>query len=123
VTCRSLVAQLGVPLAPPDPPDPEPPDPDPAVLEASADGVEAELGVAAPDAPGAPEEADAAADAAAGDDDEEDEGEDVHPAIKAPKPTKAVATSGVVVRRSIISAIPLSATSQRHPGRHPLTYP
>jgi len=70
--------------------------------------------VAVADDPPAPEEEEAAADAAAGDDDE-DAGEDVHPAINAPKVIRAIAASGfrggVIVRRSVISAVPLSATS------------
>jgi hypothetical protein len=70
--------------------------------------------VAAADGAPAPEEEVAAADAPAGDDDE-DAGEDVHPAINAPKVIKAAAASGfrvgVIIRRSVISAVPLSATS------------
>jgi hypothetical protein len=80
----------------------------------------AELGVVPPGVPGVPEEAVAAADAAAAGDEEEDAGEDVHPAIKAPKLTKAAATSGVVVRRSVISAIPLLATSRQASPHIPL---
>jgi hypothetical protein len=68
-------------------------------------------------------EAVAAADAAdvpAAELDDEDEPEDVHPAARAPRQTKAAASQGgLIVLRSVISAI----LSQRHPGRHPLTYP
>jgi hypothetical protein len=67
-----------------------------------APGELGEPGVA--DDPPVPGEEEAAADAAAGDDDE-DEGEDVHPAINAPKVIRPAAASGFTI--SVISAIPL----------------
>ena len=74
------------------------------------------------------DDAEAAAVAGAPAADDEDEGEDVHPAITAPSVTMAIAASGVVVRRSVISAIPLSVNQglsdikARIQAMHPLTY-
>jgi hypothetical protein len=118
VTFRSRVAQPGVPLpAAPGFPGEEPAPPAPEDGDADADGAAgvAVGDVAADELDDADDAEDADAAGAAADDDE-DEAEDVHPAIKAPSVTTAIAASGVVVRRSVISAIPLSVTS-RHASR------